>query len=159
MTRVRVSLPSTLPIRVPIIHHFDAQNGVIIMEDCGSDAVGLEEFLCSDSAASPRIAEAIGTALGEFIGSMHEWSRTNPDDVLDVFDKNVAAKEASADYYYDRIVATLQKSDKDDLPVLADLEEVDASDIQVISKHMDEYRSLWSKPRVPGRDVVSPSSG
>ena len=45
------------------------------------------------------IAEAIGMALGEFIGSMHESSRTNPDDVLNVFDKNVAAKEASADYY------------------------------------------------------------
>ena len=64
--------------------------------------------------------------LGKFIGSMHEWSRTNPDNILNVFDKNVAAKEASADYYCDRIVARLQKSDN--LPVLADLE-VDASGI------------------------------
>ena len=90
--------------------------------------MGLQEFLCSDSAASPGITEAIDTALEKFIRSMHEWSRTNPNDILDVFDKNFAAKEALANYYYDHIVATLQKSNKNDLLVLVDLE-VDASDI------------------------------
>ncbi|KAF8731251.1 hypothetical protein AX14_004991, partial [Amanita brunnescens Koide BX004] len=60
---------------------------------------------------------------------------------------------ATAEFYYDRLVATLQKSDKDDLPLLSGLE-TDSSDIQVISAFTDEYRSHMMSPRVPGRDVL-----
>jgi hypothetical protein len=126
------------------------------MEDCGPDAVNLHELLCSGKASAPGLAETIGTALGEFIAFMHEWSRSNPDNILDYFKKNTQAEKAVTEFGHDRLVATLLNSDKDDLPLVSGLE-VDPSDIQVISKLVDEYRSQLASPRVPNRDVVSPS--
>ncbi|KAM6491064.1 Protein kinase-like domain containing protein [Amanita muscaria] len=131
MTRIRPWLSSTLPVKVPKIHHFDAHNNLIIMEDCGADVITLREFLCSGSASSTDLAETIGVAIGEFIA---------------------LAKKTTADLYYDHIVATLQCADKDDLTLLSGFK-VDPSDIQVISKLTDEYRSLLMSARVPGRDV------
>ncbi|KIL65075.1 hypothetical protein M378DRAFT_77370 [Amanita muscaria Koide BX008] len=152
MTRIRPWLSSTLPVKVPKIHHFDAHNNVIIMEDCGADAVTLREFLCSGSASSTGLAETIGAAIGKFIALVHEWSRSNPDGILDVFEKSLQAKKTIACLNYDRIVATLQRADKDDLTVLSGFK-VDPSDIQVISKLTDEYRSLLMSARIPGREV------
>ena len=152
MMRIRPCLSSTLPVTVPKIHHFDAHNNVIIVEDCGADVITLREFLCS--ASSTDLAETIGAAIGEFIALVHEWSRSNPDGILDVFEKSLHARKMMAYLNYDRLVATLQRTDKDDLTLLSDFK-VDASDIQVISKLTDEYRSLLMSPRVPGRDVAS----
>ena len=160
ITRVRSTLDpaSESLVNVPKIHHLDVSNNVIIMEDCGADVVTLEDFLSSGDASSPGVAESIGTALGEFISFLHEWSRSNPDGILDAFDKNMQGKKATAEFkYYDRLVTTLQRSDKDDLPLLSDLE-IDPSDTQVISALTDEYRSHMMSPRVPGRDVVRPFS-
>jgi len=56
---------------------------------------------------------------------------------------------------YDRLVATLQHCDKDDLPLLSDLE-IPPSDIQTISEIIDEYHTHLMSPRVPGQDVVGP---
>ncbi|KAM6492895.1 Protein kinase-like domain containing protein [Amanita muscaria] len=134
MTRIRPWLSSTLPVKVPKIHHFDAHNNLIIMEDCGADVITLREFLCSGSASSTDLAETIGVAIGEFIAL------------------SLQAKKTTADLYYDHIVATLQCADKDDLTLLSGFK-VDPSDIQVISKLTDEYRSLLMSARVPGRDV------
>jgi hypothetical protein len=154
MTRVRLCLPPTSLVKVPEIYHFDVYNNLIIMEDCGTDVVTLREFLCSDGASAADLAQTIGTAVGEFIAFVHEWSRSNPDNILDVFDKNLHAKRMIADLSYDRLVTTLQRTDKDDLPLLSGLE-VDPSDIRAISKLTDEYRSHLMSPRVPGHDVVS----
>ena len=76
-----------------------------------ADCVALEDFLCS---GFPGVAETVGTALGEFISFLHEWSRSNPDGIFDAFDKNMQGKKAAAELYYDRLVATLQTSDKYD---------------------------------------------
>jgi len=157
MTRVRQCLSPTSLVKVPKIHHFDSQNNVIVMEDCGADAVTLRTFLDSDRALSTGLAESIGTAIGEFIALVHDWSRSNPEGILDIFDKNLDANKVMADLNYDRLVTTLQRSDKDDLPLLSDLE-VEPSDIQVISKLTDEYHLHLMSPRVPGHDVVSPFS-
>jgi hypothetical protein len=154
MTRVRLCLPPTSLVKVPEIYHFDVYNNLIIMEDCGTDVVTLREFLCSDGASAADLAQTIGTAVGEFIAFVHEWSRSNPDNIIDVFDKNLHAKRMIADLSYDRLVTTLQRTDKDDLPLLSGLE-VDPSDIRAISKLTDEYRSHLMSPRVPGHDVVS----
>jgi hypothetical protein len=134
---------------------FDRHNNVIIMEDCGAGTVTLKQFLCSDSAPSTGLAETIGTAVGDFIALVHNWSRSNPDGILDIFDKNLDANKVMADLNYDRLVKTLQRSDKDDLPLLSDLE-MEPSDLQVISKLTDEYRFHMMSGRVPGEDVVSP---
>lgn len=154
MTRVRLSLPPTLLVKVPQIHHFDVYNNLIVMEDCGADAITLREFLCSASACSTGLIETIGTAVGDFIALVHEWSKSNPDGILDIFDKCLHAKKMIADLNYNRVVATLQCSDKDDLPLLSDFT-IDPSDIQAISKLTHEYHSRLMSARVPGHDVVS----
>ena len=155
MTRVRHYLPPTSLVKVPKIHHFDRFNHLIIMEDCGLNVVTLTEFLSSGAGSSVGVAESIGTAVGEFIALLHEWSRDNPDGVLDAFEKSLHAKNMLADMSYNRVVTTLLRSDKDDLPILSDLE-MDPSDIQAVSKLMEEYHSHLMSARVPGHDVVSP---
>lgn len=154
MTRVRLCLPPDSLVKVPKIHHFDGDNHLIIMEDCGAGAVTLTEFLCSGSASFTDIAETIGTAVGKFIAIVHEWSKNNPDGILDLFDTSLHAKAMTAYLNYDRLVATLQCTDKDDLPLLSGFE-ADPSDIQVISKLADEYRSHLMSTAVFGQDVVS----
>lgn len=154
MTRIRLYLPPTSLVKVPKIHHFDRSNHLIIMEDCGADLVTLTEFLSSGEGSCMGAAETIGTTVGEFIGLVHEWSRGNPDGILDTFEKSLQAKKMIADMSYNRLVTTLLRSDKDDLPLLSDLE-IDPSDIQFVSKLMDEYYSHLMSVRVPGHDVVS----
>ena len=155
MTRVRLNLPPTSLVKVPKIHHFDSSKHIIIMEDCGTKSVTLTEFLSSGGGSSLGVAETIGTAVGEFIGLVHEWSRSNPDGILDTFEKGFQTKEMIADLSYNRLVTTLLRSDKDDLPLLSDLE-IDPSDIHFVSKLMDEYYSHLMSARVPGHDVVCP---
>ena len=155
MTRVRLCLPSTSLVTVPGILHFDPSNHLIIMEDCGTDVVTLTEFLKSGGGTSVGVAETIGSAVGEFIALLHEWSRSNPDGVLDAFEKSLHAKKVIADMSYNRLVTTLLRSDKDDLPLLSDLE-IDPSDIQFASKLMDEYYSHLMSGQVTCHDVVSP---
>ncbi|KAI9456934.1 kinase-like domain-containing protein [Boletus coccyginus] len=152
MTRVRLGLPKNLLVKVPKIHHFDVYNNLIVMEDCGADVVTIRELLCSDGASSISIAETIGTAVGDFVALVHEWSRSNPDGILDIFDKCLQAKKMMAELNYTRLVATLQCSDRDDLPLLSDFK-TDPSDIQAISKLADEYHSHLMSARVPGQDV------
>src|ERR1700722_20044305 len=147
MMHIRSILAPTSLVNVPKIYHFDTSNQVIIMEDCGPEATSLEDFLSGDTS-SPQVAETIGTALGEFILSVHEWSRNNPIGVLDTFDKNSLAKMTTAEFYYNHLVTTLQGSDLN--------LKVDPFDIQVISDITDEYRSRMMSAWVPGRDVVSP---
>lgn len=154
MTRARLSLPPNLLVKVPQIYHFDVYNSFIVMEDCGADVVTLRDLFRSESSCSTGLAETIGTAVGDFIAEMHEWSRSNPDGILDIFDKSLHAKEIIADFNYNRLVTTLQCSDKDDLPLLSDLK-IDPSDIQAISKLTEEYHSHLMSARVPGYDVVS----
>ena len=155
MTRVRLHLPPTSLVKVPKIHHFDRFNHLIIMEDCGPDVVTLTDFLSSGASSSVGVARTIGTEIGEFIALVHEWSRGNPDGVLDTFEKSLHAKKMFADMTYNRLVTTLLLSDKDDLSMLSDLE-IDPSDIQFASKLMDEYRFRLMSARVPGHDVVCP---
>ncbi|KAF8264444.1 hypothetical protein EI94DRAFT_1805818 [Lactarius quietus] len=101
------------------------------MEDCGTDVVTLTEFLYS------------GDALLEL---------GNPDGVLDTFEQSLQAKNMIADLSYNRLVDTLLHSDRDDLPSLSDLE-IDPSDIQYVSKLMDEYHSHLMSSQVTGHDV------
>jgi hypothetical protein len=156
MTRVRLCLPPTSLVTVPKILHFDPSNHLIIMEDCGTDVITLTEFLNSGGGSSVGVAETIGTTVGEFIALLHEWSRSNPDGVIDSFGMGLNAKKIIADLSYNRVVPTLLGSDKDDLPLLSDLE-IDPSDIQIVSKLMDEYRSHLMSTQVTSHDVVSPS--
>lgn len=55
---------------------------------------------------------------------------------------------------YDRLVTTLQRSDKDDLPLLSDFE-IDPPDLQVISEPADnsEKRALMIKVIYPLMEI------
>lgn len=160
MTRVRSRLcgSHSSVVNIPKVHHLDVHNHVIIMEDCGPDVITLTEYLssCGD-AVSPESARAIGVALGEFLASIHNWSRSNPDGILDLFDENTQAKDVGAEFYYDRVAPTLDGSDKssNELPPLLSDSQTDRSNIQLISTLAQEYRSKLFSDRVPGRDVVS----
>ena len=50
-------------------------------------------------------AETIGTAVDEFIALVHEWSRSNPDGMFDIFDESLHAKKILAALNYDRLLS------------------------------------------------------
>jgi len=107
MTRVRLGLnltPTSL-VTIPKIYHLDTHNHVIIMEDYGADTISLREFMESSDSSFPALAETIGTAAGKFIASVHEWSRSNPDGVLDRFEKNDRGRAAAAQFNHKAIDA------------------------------------------------------
>ncbi|KAF9526100.1 kinase-like domain-containing protein [Crepidotus variabilis] len=151
MTRVRKGLPATSTVTVPEIFHFDAKNHFIILEDCGSDVATLKELIISGSLSSTA-AETIGSAVGEFIATLHEWSRSNPDGILDVFDECPHTRKMVASGAYDHVVSTLQGTDEDNLPLLSGFE-IDSSKLQTIQTLADEYRAHLMSPGHSTHDV------
>jgi hypothetical protein len=154
MNRVKAWLPPTSLVTIPQILLFDAKNNVIIMEDCGSDSVPLREFLRSGKASQPGMAEKIGTSLGEFIASMHEWSRGNPDDILHAFNACTHSKESAVTWNCRAVLDTLKQNGENIPPVLLDPPlEMDTADLQTISKMVKELQNEI----MAARDVVSHS--
>jgi hypothetical protein len=152
MTRVKSWLSAGSIVTVPKIHHLDTFNNVIIMEDCGTQNVTLKEFLRSGQGSAPGLAESIGTSLGEFIASMHQWGKKNPDGILDVFATSTYAKEISVFTTYGRLMDTLELKGDNIPPKLMDPPiEVDKADLEVVSKIVDELTS----DMMAARDVVS----
>jgi len=153
MTRVKSWLPADSLVTVPKVYHFDAHNNFIVMEDCGTDIVTLKDFLLLGKASSPGLAETIGRSLGEFIASMHEWSKSNPDGILDFFNGNEQARKLSAWVTYGRLIDTLKQTGDHVPPALSDPPlEVEESDLQVISTIADELE----KDMMSARNIVSP---
>ncbi|KAG6911322.1 hypothetical protein DXG01_000993 [Tephrocybe rancida] len=122
MTRVKAWLPADSLVSVPTIYKFDKEHHVLIMEDCGTDILTLKDFMLqSRDDTSTTLAASIGTSLGHFIGGMHEWSRANPNGILDLFSEHKQALQVSAWATYGRLVQTLKPSKGDDVPpALAD---------------------------------------
>lgn len=151
MVRVKEWLPSESVVTVPKIYRFDEECHVIIMEDCGEEILTLKDFLREGKGSSSRLlAQTIGRSLGEFLGSMHNWSRENPAGILAVFEGNQQAKSMSAWATYGRVVATL--SQKDILPALSEPPmEVSASDLETITKVASDMKSAM----ISARDTVS----
>lgn len=101
----------------------------MIMDDCGS--ITLKQFMLQDTVPIP-LANAIGTALGEFLGRLHTWGRGNQQ-VLDFFDVNHEMRAIAGWISYGRLVSSL--TGEDDLPKLADPPvEVSDGDLEIISK-------------------------
>lgn len=153
MRRVSQCLLSDMLVQVPKIHLYDSFNNIIIMEDCGMDVVNLRQFLTLANPISTNLAETIGSAIGLFVGHVHNWSRSNPGGILDLFGKNYHAKKTMADLNYDRLLSTLQGTDKDELPIL-DGFKVHKTDIKAIERIAGEYRDHLISERDP-EDVVS----
>ena len=103
-------------IAVPVVHFFDEENYVIIMDDAGEDCRTLKELLIEESLPE-IVSKQIGTALGEFIGSVHTWNR-NPDINLTIFANYQVGKSITAFVTYGQLESTL--SGRDNIPALSD---------------------------------------
>lgn len=151
MARVRSWLKDNSPaslVTVPKIHHFDADNSVIIMEDCGVDTIPLTDFAFTDKFSAPGVAKIIGQTLGDFIASLHDWSRGNPNGILDAFNTSLHAKSCTARWHREDLMETVQLAG-DDIPALLldNAFEVDKSDLQIISKIADDFEKAIMSTR------------
>jgi 5-methylthioribose kinase len=109
-------IPQDSKVRVANVYRFDTDNNVIIMDDCGEDAVNLKTLMLS-KPPSPALGSQIGAALGEFLGSLHKWGKSHKS-ILSFFDANVQARRLSALITYGRLVSTI--TGEDALPTLSD---------------------------------------
>lgn len=143
LKRVTTWLPADSVVTVPKVHFFDQDMHIIIMDDCGSDAIMLKQLM-QENKVSPVLAEMIGTSLGQFLGTLHKWGKDAS--LLQFFDANEQAKKMSAWVTYGRLVSTL--SGKDNLPALNEPPlAVPEEKLSIISKLADETsREMTSKP-------------
>jgi len=105
LRQVKEWLPEDSTVTVPEVHSFDEEANVIIMDDCGAEAVTLKQLLLT---TPPRytLAEHIGESLGVFLGHLHSQGSSD-DACLALFDEYKRGREMSAYITYGRLVSTL----------------------------------------------------
>lgn len=103
-------------ITVPTVHLFDVERHVMIMDDAGKDCRTLKNLLIEEGLPK-AVSEQIGTALGEFISSVHAWNQKSNTN-LTLFANNQVGKYISALMTYGRLESTLMG--RDDIPSLSD---------------------------------------
>ncbi|KAK0481572.1 hypothetical protein IW261DRAFT_1084600 [Armillaria novae-zelandiae] len=81
------------------------RTNVIIMDDCGLGTVPLKKLFV-DGNYSIASAQNIGEALGHFIKLVHANGNVDKG-ILDLFKRNVQARQISAYVTYGRLVSTL----------------------------------------------------
>lgn len=132
MNRVKAWLPSNSTVTVLEVHVFDEENHVMIIEDCGEDTLTLKE-LVRQGKVSLDLASAVGTSIGQFLGSLHSWGRKSPGDILGMFKGNQEAIKMSAWATYGRLVSTVNGVDR--LAALSDPPiNISERDSEVIAK-------------------------
>ncbi|TFK41989.1 kinase-like domain-containing protein [Crucibulum laeve] len=109
--RVRAWLPEDAMVTVPVVHRFDEEYHIIIMDDCGEDAVCLEDMIKS-GCLTVTLSSIIGAFLGEFLGRFHTWSRNNAE-LSDYFKENVATKKTLIQVIYQPITDMLTAADSE----------------------------------------------
>ncbi|KAF8913222.1 kinase-like domain-containing protein [Gymnopilus junonius] len=98
-------LPKDSLVQVPVVHLFDEEEHVIIMDDAGADTVTLKAFM-QQGRVSTELGSQIGDAVGTFLGRMHRWGKGNRE-VCDAVKGNTQAKTMSAWAFYGRLKETL----------------------------------------------------
>ena len=135
LRNVKEWLPENSIVTVPAVHLFDEAANVIVMDDCGEQAVTLKQLM-QENTPPLSVAREIGTALGNFLGRIHECGGRDKS-FLDIFDGNLKGKELSAFVTYGRLISTL--TGKDDLPALSNPPfEIAEDKLEVISKVASE---------------------
>ncbi|KAN0100432.1 Protein kinase-like domain containing protein, partial [Tylopilus felleus] len=153
-------------VTVPAVHLFDEERHVLIMDDAGTDSRTLKDLLIGEGLPK-TVSEQIGTALGEFISSVHTWNQ-NPDVDLTAFADNQVGKYISALVTYRRLESTLVG--RDNIPALSDpLLGIPEDKMATITKLVEKrqqaiYAASVSDPLThgdfwPGNLVVSPRRG
>lgn len=136
------------------------------MDDAGTDSRTLKDLLIGEGLPK-TVSEQIGTALGEFISSVHTWNQ-NPDVDLTAFADNQVGKYISALVTYRRLESTLVG--RDNIPALSDpLLGIPEDKMATITKLVEKrqqaiYAASVSDPLThgdfwPGNLVVSPRRG
>ena len=95
MTYAKAWLPFDSIVTVPKAYKFDEENHLMIIEDCGEDALTLKDLVRQGNVSSD-LGGNIGTSIGHFLGSLHCWGRNNPDGILGIFKGNEQAIRMSA---------------------------------------------------------------
>jgi 5-methylthioribose kinase len=138
LARVTGLLPKDSVVTVPVVHRFDREAHAIIMNDSGEGSVSLKKLML-ENVPPLELADQIGRALGEFLGHLHIWGRTN-DAILDIFDANKQARTTTMTVFYGRLITTL--TGKDALPMLNEPPmNVPEGHLEIISRLVSE-RSL-----------------
>ena len=109
MRDVRRALPAGSLVTTPEVHLLDEVANIIIMDDCGADAVVLKDIVLA-GGLSVQTARAIGSALGEFLATLHAWGKD--EEVKGFFEGNSQARTMSAWVTYGRLVDTLSGEDR-----------------------------------------------
>lgn len=104
MRDVRQALPVESLVTTPKVHLHDEIANVIIMDDCGADAVILKDIVLA-GGLSVSTAHAIGSALGEFLARLHAWGKD--EEIKAFFEGNTQARTISAWATYGRLVDSL----------------------------------------------------
>ncbi|KAF9453893.1 hypothetical protein P691DRAFT_812509 [Macrolepiota fuliginosa MF-IS2] len=106
MKRIREWSSPTAFVTVPSIHLYDEKGRAVIMDDCGLSSISLKEYM-QQGRCTVEIAHRIGKEIGEFLGMLHTWGRSNAD-VGAFFDGNKQAKVMSIWVFYGRILPTFE---------------------------------------------------
>ncbi|KAF8150794.1 kinase-like domain-containing protein [Crassisporium funariophilum] len=117
MAAVGTHLGSSI-VTTPKIFHFDSENSVLVMEDCGDTSFNVKELFLSESVPVER-AKEMGRHLGSFLARLHAiGSTTNVNDVRSELDipSNAQARPLSAAVSYGRLRSTLTNTATDAPP-------------------------------------------
>ncbi|TDL21319.1 hypothetical protein BD410DRAFT_299299 [Rickenella mellea] len=105
LKRVKDFLPVDSIVTVPVVHLYDKETNVIIMDDCGADSLTLKQLMLVNTP-NEELARTIGKAVGEFLACIHIKGCADLD-FLKFFDRNQEGKKLSAWVTYGRLVETL----------------------------------------------------
>lgn len=106
---VRSWLPKTNLVTVPVVHFFDSDNHVLIMDDCGETSMTLKALI-QKGGVRRDVADRIGRALGWFLALVHGVGEGQSTDFLALFAGNHLARSISSWATYGRLQETLDGS-------------------------------------------------
>lgn len=98
-------LPSDMLARVPRLHHHDKKEHVLIMDDCGAEAMTLKQLLKEGLLDIPA-CRIVGRELGAFLATIHRECMKDQE-LMQYLDQNTEMKRLSAMMTYGRLVDTL----------------------------------------------------
>jgi len=96
-------------VTVPSIYHYDDEEHAIIMSDCGSNSMTLKEYI-QTGRCSVEMGYNIGKQVGDFMGRLHVWGKSNAD-VCAFFNGNQEAKALYSWAYYGRLLSTIEQAE------------------------------------------------
>ncbi|KZT40314.1 hypothetical protein SISSUDRAFT_1118377 [Sistotremastrum suecicum HHB10207 ss-3] len=123
-------------VKVPKVLHYDEDNRLIIMTDCGEHSYRLKDLLLRLPPSS-ELSKTIGTQLGHFVGTLHTVGNTEKfRSAKQFFGTNKIAREISSTVTNSRIVSTLAPSENDKVFIRPPIE-IPEPQIQVMRSTAD----------------------